>query len=62
MTIDILTMDVATKGDLRATITRLEACVVWRRNEFIDDIDRMAADCEPEVSIVISKLVQTRLD
>ena len=49
-----LTAVLATKGDLPAAITRLEACVVWRRSEFIDDLDRMAADCEPEVSMVIA--------
>ncbi|WVQ97364.1 hypothetical protein IAU59_004476 [Kwoniella sp. CBS 9459] len=36
------------KGDLTATITRLEACLVWRRTERVDDLEYMAADCAAE--------------
>ncbi|KAK8866028.1 hypothetical protein IAR55_001179 [Kwoniella newhampshirensis] len=38
----------ATKGDLSATITRLEDCLVWRRTEQIDDFDHLADTCEEE--------------
>ncbi|WRT64254.1 uncharacterized protein IL334_001185 [Kwoniella shivajii] len=39
---------IATKWDLQATIIRLEACIVWRRTEDIENVERMAAECSPE--------------
>ncbi|WWC66494.1 uncharacterized protein I206_100396 [Kwoniella pini CBS 10737] len=39
---------VGTKDDLPATITRLENCLVWRRTEDVENVERMAAACAPE--------------
>ncbi|ORY32239.1 CRAL-TRIO domain-containing protein [Naematelia encephala] len=38
----------ATKGDTAETIKRLEAALIWRRSVSIEDVEAMAADCEPE--------------
>ena len=35
-------------------IDRLEKTIVWRRTERIDDVEWMAADCGPEVSLLSS--------
>jgi len=39
-----------TKGDVPAAISRLEGAIAWRRSVSIEDMEAMAADCEPEVS------------
>jgi hypothetical protein len=41
---------IATKGDVPATIKRLEHCLEWRREAGVDDVDRMAKEVESEVS------------
>ena len=51
-----LTSNEGSKGDVAATISRLEACIVWRRTERIDELDRMADDCEPEVCLLSNRL------
>ncbi len=47
-------MDVAVRGDTAAAIQRLEKTLIWRRTENIDDLEAMAADCEPEVSVCLA--------
>ncbi|WWC58486.1 uncharacterized protein I303_101029 [Kwoniella dejecticola CBS 10117] len=39
---------VGTKDDLPATITRLENCLIWRRTEDVENVERMADACAPE--------------
>ncbi|OCF55345.1 hypothetical protein L486_06825 [Kwoniella mangroviensis CBS 10435] len=39
---------VATKNDLPATIARLGDCLLWRRTEDIDNLQRMSEECSEE--------------
>ncbi|WVR05984.1 hypothetical protein IAU60_003012 [Kwoniella sp. DSM 27419] len=38
------------KGDVSPSISRLEACLLWRRTEKVDDVEAMAKDCSSEAT------------
>ena len=40
----------ATKGDVKAAISRLEGAITFRRTVKIEEVQAMAEDCELEVS------------
>lgn len=42
---------IGTKFDLKATISRIEKSLIWRRVNKVYDVEAMAKEVEPEVSI-----------